>query len=131
MLVSRFLDRPLCAVVKGPSSAGKNHVTQHVLSLLPASAAYRLTGMSERALTYGKEPLAHRILAIEEAAGLTGGVGAYLMRSLISEGRLRYETVENGAQALNPRVIEREGPTGLLVTTTALNLDTEPENADV
>ena len=114
MLVSRFLDRPLCAVVKGPSSAGKNHVTQHVLSLLPASAAYR-----------------HRILAIEEAAGLTGGVGAYLMRSLISEGRLRYETVENGAQALNPRVIEREGPTGLLVTTTALNLDTEPENADV
>ena len=131
MLVSRFLDRPLCAVVKGPSSAGKNHFTQHVLSLLPASAAYRLTGMSERALTYGKEPLAHRILAIEEAAGLTGGVGAYLMRSLISEGRLRYETVENGAQALNPRVIEREGPTGLLVTTTALNLDTEPENADV
>jgi hypothetical protein len=127
VLVSRLLDRPLCAVVKGPSSAGKNHVTQHALSLFPPSAAYRLTGMSERALAYGKEPLAHRILAIEEAAGLTGGVGAYLMRSLISEGRLRYETVENGQEGLKPRVIEREGPTGLLVTTTALNLDAELE----
>jgi hypothetical protein len=127
VLLSRLLDRPLCAVVKGPSSAGKNHVTQHVLSLFPASSAYRLTGMSERALVYGKEPLTHRILAIEEAAGLTGGVGAYLMRSLISEGRLRYETVENGQDGLKPRVIEREGPTGLLVTTTALNLDAELE----
>jgi hypothetical protein len=127
VLVSRFLDRPLCAVVKGPSSAGKNHVTQHVLSLFPPSAAYRLTGMSERALAYGKEPLAHRILAIQEAAGLTGGVGAYLMRSLISEGRLRYETVESGPEGLKPRVIERAGPTGLLVTTTALNLDAELE----
>jgi hypothetical protein len=127
VLTSRLLDRPLCAVVKGPSSAGKNHVTQHVLALFPPSAAYRLTGMSERALAYGKEPLAHRILAIEEAAGLTGGVGAYLMRSLISEGRLRYETVENNGHGLNPRVIEREGPTGLLVTTTALNLDPELE----
>jgi hypothetical protein len=127
VLVSRLLDQPLCAVVKGPSSAGKNHVTQRVLSLFPLSAAYRLTGMSDRALAYGKEPLAHRILAIEEAAGLTGGVGAYLMRSLISEGRLRYETVENGQDGLKPRVIEREGPTGLLVTTTALNLDAELE----
>jgi hypothetical protein len=127
VLMSRFLDRPLCAVVKGPSSAGKNHVTQQVLSLFPPCAAYRLTGMSEKALAYGKEPLAHRILAIEEAAGLTGGVGAYLMRSLISEGRLRYETVENNGNGLNPRVIEREGPTGLLVTTTALNLDLELE----
>jgi len=127
VLTSRLLDRPLRAVVKGPSSAGKNHVTPHVLALFPPSAAYRLTGMSERALAYGKEPLAHRILAIEEAAGLTGGVGAYLMRSLISEGRLRYETVENGQEGLKPRVIEREGPTGLLVTTTALNLEAELE----
>jgi hypothetical protein len=127
VVTSRVLDRPICAVVKGPASAGKNFVTDRIVSLFPSSAVYRLTGMSERALAYGEEPLAHRVLFIEEAAGLTSGTGAYLMRSLISEGRLRYETVESGPDGLKPRVIEREGPTGLLVTTTALSLDAELE----
>ena len=60
-----------------------------------------------------------------EAAGL-GEDASYLVRSLLSEGKIRYETVgktENGFQAY---LIEREGPTGLLLTTTALNL--HPEN---
>src|SRR5205823_12647932 len=60
-------------------------------------------------------------------AGLASGTGAYLMRSLISEGRLRYETVESKPEGLTPRTIEREGPTGVLVTTTALKLDPELE----
>jgi len=128
VLTSNLLDRPICAVVKGPSSTGKSFVTERVLSLFPASAFYRLSGMSERALAYGKEPLEHRTLVIEEAAALTGGMGAHLLRSLISEGFLRYETVERGKDGeLQPKVIERPGPTGLLVTTTAINLDAELE----
>ena len=128
VLVSRFLERPLCAVIKGPSSAGKNFVTSSVLSLFPPSATYRLTGMSPHALVYGDEPLSHRVLVLEEAAGLSGGTAAYFMRSLISEGRLRYETVEKGQEGgFKPRVIERPGPTGLLVTTTALSIEPELE----
>jgi len=128
VLTSNLLDRPICAVVKGPSSTGKSFVTERVLSLFPASAFYRLSGMSERALAYGEEPLEHRTLVIEEAAGLTSGAGAYLLRSLISEGRLRYETVDHDNDGrLKSRVIERPGPTGLLVTTTALNLEPELE----
>src|SRR5262247_3346800 len=50
----------------------------------------------------------------------------YLIRSLLSEGRLRYETVEKTREGLVPRLIEREGPTGLIVTTTSLHL--HPEN---
>src|SRR4051794_24375 len=50
----------------------------------------------------------------------------YLIRSLLSEGHLRYETVEKTKNGLEPKVIEREGPTGLIVTTTALHL--HPEN---
>jgi hypothetical protein len=50
----------------------------------------------------------------------------YLIRSLLSEGRLRYETVEKTQDGLVPRLIEREGPTGLIVTTTSLRL--HPEN---
>jgi hypothetical protein len=128
VLTSRLLDRPICGVVKGPSSTGKSYVTGRVLSLFPPSAFYRLSSMSERALAYGKEPLAHRTLVIEEAAGLSSGFGAYLLRSLISEGRLRYETVVHDSKGgLKPRVIERPGPTGLLLTTTALSLDAELE----
>jgi hypothetical protein len=58
--------------------------------------------MSEKTLAYGKEPLVHWALVIEEAAGLTGGMGTYLLRSLISEGYLRYETVVHDGPASHP-----------------------------
>jgi hypothetical protein len=102
VLTSNLLDRPICAVVKGPSSTGKSFVTGQILSLSPPSAFYRLSGMSEKALAYGKEPLVHRTLVIEEAAGLTGAMGAYLLRSLISEGYVRYETVVPADPASHP-----------------------------
>jgi len=82
--------------------------------------------MSEKALAYSEEPLSHRILVIYEAAGMSGEFATYLMRSLLSEGRVRYETVERTSEGMKPRLIEREGPTGLIVTTTAVKL--HPEN---
>jgi hypothetical protein len=63
---------------------------------------------------------------IYEAAGMASDFATYLIRSLLSEGRLRYETVEKTKDGLAPRLIEREGPTGLIVTTTSLRL--HPEN---
>ena len=125
-VVTRLLERPVSAAVKGPSSAGKSYLVQRVLEFFPPGAYYALTAMSERHLAYSEEPLAHRFLVLYEAAGLQGDIATYLVRSLLSEGRLRYATVENTRDGLRPRVIEREGPTGLLLTTTAVNL--HPEN---
>ena len=51
----------------------------------------------------------------------------YIVRSLLSEGRLRYETVEKTPEGLQARLIEREGPTGLIMTTTAVSLHPETE----
>jgi DNA-binding transcriptional ArsR family regulator len=82
--------------------------------------------MSERTLAYSEEPIKHRFLVIYEAAGMSGEFATYLMRSLLSEGRVRYETVEKTSEGMKPRLIEREGPTGLIVTTTAVKL--HPEN---
>jgi hypothetical protein len=82
--------------------------------------------MSDRALAYSTEPLKHRHLVIYEAAGMASDFATYLIRSLLSEGRLRYETVEKTSEGIAPRVIEREGPRGLIVTTTSLRL--HPEN---
>jgi hypothetical protein len=83
--------------------------------------------MSERALAYSEEPLEHRMLVVFEAAGLASDFASYLVRSLLSEGRVRYETVERDGGQLRPRLIERDGPTGLIVTTTSANLHAENE----
>lgn len=123
---SRLLDRPVSVAVKGPSSAGKSYTVAQTLAFLPPEAYHELTAMSERALVYSQEPLEHRMLVVYEAAGLQSEFASYLLRSLLSEGRLRYETVESTPEGLRPRLVEREGPTGLIVTTTAVGL--HPEN---
>jgi 5S rRNA maturation endonuclease (ribonuclease M5) len=120
---SRLLDRPVSIAIKGPSSAGKSVVVERVLELFPSSAYFALTAMSERYLAYSDEPMAHRMLVLYEANGM-GDDGSYLVRSLLSEGCIRYGTVDK--TNLKPKLIEREGPTGLIVTTTAVSL--HPEN---
>lgn len=126
-LTSRVLERPVSLAAKGPSSAGKSFVVQEVVGFFPADAVYALSAMSEHALAYSTEPLGHRFLILYEAAGLDSDFASYLLRSLLSEGRIRYETVEKKrGEGMVPRLIEREGPTGLIVTTTAVSL--HPEN---
>ncbi len=126
VVTSRLLNKPVSAVVKGPSSAGKSFVVEQVLAFFPPSAFYALSALSDRALAYSEEPLAHRVLVLYEAAGLGSELATYLIRSLLSEGRVRYETVEKTQDGMRPRLIVREGPTALLLTTTAIRL--HPEN---
>jgi hypothetical protein len=125
-LVSRFLARPVSLAIKGPSSGGKSFVTEQVLRFFPKSAFHSLTAMSERALVYTEADLSHKFLVLFEAAGVSNEFTSYLLRSLLSEGRLSYEFVEKTSEGIKPRRIDKEGPTGLLVTTTAIQL--HPEN---
>jgi hypothetical protein len=127
-LTTRFLPRPVSAIVKGPSAAGKSELVKHVLRFFPLSAYYELTAMSERALAYFAESMEHRFLVLYEAAGVQGGQAAYLVRSLMSEGKIRYATVVKAETGeFEPRMIERAGPTGLLTTTTAHSIHAENE----
>ena len=125
-LTSRVLAHPVSVSIKGPSSAGKSFLVQQVLQFFPPSAYCVLTAMSEKALAYWDEPLKHRFLVIMEATGSEGESASYFLRSLLSEGRIRYLTVEKTIDELKPRLIEREGPTGLITTTTEISL--HPEN---
>jgi hypothetical protein len=125
-VTSRFLERPVSVAVKGPSSGGKSYLTERVLGFFPESSYYALTAMSEHALAYSDEPLMHRFLVIYEAAGMNSDFQTYLIRSLLSEGKVRYETVEKTSEGIKPRLIERAGPTGLIITTTLTRL--HPEN---
>jgi hypothetical protein len=125
-LTTRLFDRPVSVAVKGPSSGGKSFTVETVLKFFPPSAYFERTMMSDRALAYSDEDFHHRHLVIYEAAGMTGDIASYLIRSLLSEGRIRYELVEKTSDGLKPRLIEKQGPTGLIVTTTAARL--HPEN---
>jgi hypothetical protein len=125
-LTSRLLPKIVSVAVKGPSSGGKTYLVERVLGYFPGSAYHALTAMSEKSLAYSEEPIGHRFLVVYEAEGMAGDFATYLMRSLLSEGRLRYEFVEKTAEGLKVRLIEREGPTGLIVTTTAVRM--HPEN---
>ena len=125
-LISRFLDKPISLSVRGPSSCGKSFVVEKVLKFFPTSAYYALTAMSDRALAYSDEPLSHRFLIVYEYSGMQSEISSYLIRSLLSEGHIRYETVEKTDNGFRSRLIEKEGPTGLILTTTAIHL--HPEN---
>jgi energy-coupling factor transporter ATP-binding protein EcfA2 len=127
VVTSRLLKRPVSCVVTGPSSAGKSHIIQVLVQLFPPEASYILTAMSERALAYSDVSLVHRTLVLYEAAGPAGDFQSYLIRSLLSEGRVNYETVEKIGGRLVARRITREGPTGLLMTTTMIKLHHELE----
>jgi hypothetical protein len=118
-ITSRLLDRPASLVVKRASSGGKSFTVDSVLRFFPNDAFYALTAMSDRNLAYSSEPLKHRTLVIYEAPGIGSPIASYLMRTLLSEGRLRYEVAGT--------LIEREGPTGLIVTTTSVRLHAENE----
>lgn len=125
-LISRHFNKPISIVVKGPSSGGKSYSVECVLKFFPENAFYSITSMSEHALAYSTEPLKNRYLIIYEASGLNSDLATYLIRSLLSEGCIRYETVIKTSEGMEPKLIEREGPTGLILTTTANKL--HPEN---
>ena len=120
-LTSRLLPKPISAAIKGPSAAGKSYVIQGVLKLFPREAYYELTSASERALIYTEADFRHRILVILEVH--ENEFLDMLVRTLLSEGHIIYETVIDMETVRK----EKEGPTGLLTTTTKATLHEENE----
>ena len=134
-LTSRLLGEPVNIAVKGLSSSGKSYTVECVIRLFPPEAVYTMTAMSERALIYLDEPLEHRTVVLFEAVALRenrekadGDMAAYIIRSLLSEGRIEYPVVirdEDGH--LHTEKLVKEGPTNLITTTTAVSLHGENE----
>ena len=124
---SRLLDKIVSLVAKGPSAAGKSATIDRVLAFFPDEAIVSLSGMSEKYLVYDDRPIAHRMLVLHEAAGMSGEYATYLIRTLLSEGCLRHGTVESTAEGLKPVLVEREGPAGLITSTTQVSMHAENE----
>ena len=123
----RSTERPVSLLAKGTTSTGKSHTTQTVLKFLPPSAYIDLGSMSRRFLFYDEEVYSHRFLIVPEWASIADDDELVaLLRTLLSEGRIIHGTVE-GEGKRNARRITKDGPTGLIVTTTEGFVDPEME----
>jgi hypothetical protein len=112
--------------LKGPSAGGKSYLLEAVLAYFPARNYLKVSSLSPKALAYLHEPLIHRMLVVAEYDGMANKETEYLVRTLLSEGRIAYAvpTHVDGRLVTIQRMVE--GPTGLLMTTTRLRL--HPEN---
>jgi hypothetical protein len=125
---SRLFNRCMSAALKGPSSAGKSQIRKQVLEYFPPEDVVSFTTLSEKALLYYEADFSHKILSMGEAAGAEEqSLQDYLLRELISEGRLRYPVVQKIEKVgLVTVTVEKNGPVAFMVTTTKAAL--HPEN---
>jgi hypothetical protein len=125
---SRLLDKTMHAAVKGTSAGGKSEIRKRVLEFFPPENVISFTSLSEKALIYHDGDFAHKVLSMGEASATDEqNFQDYLLRELISEGRLVYPTVQKIGNELTTVTIEKNGPVAFLVTTTKNKLHAENE----
>ncbi len=118
-------ERPISVLTKGSTSTGKSHATRTALRFFPSSAWIDLGSMSRKYLFYSEEDYAHRFIYISEWASIKDDEELVaLLRVLLSEGHIAHGTVDTDRKG---QLIEKEGPTGLILTTTAAAVDGELE----
>jgi hypothetical protein len=118
-------ERPVSVIPKGTTSTGKSHATRTTLRFFPESAYIDLGSMSRRYLFYSEESFEHRFVYVPEWASIKEDEELVaLFRILLSEGHIAHGTVDTDRSA---RLIEKSGPTGLLMTTTEAAVDMELE----
>src|ERR1019366_2664154 len=123
---SRKLDAPLAILVQSSTAAGKSSLMDAVLAFMPAEECIKYSAMTGQSLFYmGETNLKHRILAIAEEEGASRA--SYAMKLLQSEGELTIAST--GTDPATGNLITQEyrveGPTMLMMTTTAIDLDEE------
>lgn len=132
-LTSRLLshDRPLERLVSlapvGVTSSGKSHTTSSTVKFFPEHAVFEITNMSDKFIHYLTRDLRHTFIYVPEYSAIQDNDAILTaLRVLLSEGRLVYGVVEkDGNGRMVERLIEKEGPTGLLMTTTKVSIDPE------
>lgn len=79
----------MSVVNKGESAAGKSYERDCVFAYFPDEDILHMTTMSDQALTYLPDDMAHKILSIAEAAGVKDRESQeYMLREIISDGRI-------------------------------------------
>jgi hypothetical protein len=124
VMSSRLTSRPMNAVVKGESAAGKNHLVATVARCFPPEQVVNITSLSPQSLSYWDGDLTHKILIVAEAEGAERA--EYTFRVFQSEGELTvYYVAKVGGEL---KTVEKtvRGPAATIMTTTRESL--HPEN---
>jgi hypothetical protein len=126
--VSRLLAGNAVRMLRlGASASGKNIPVELTLSLIPKHAVVQVSGASPRALPYygGDDPdaLKGKVIYVPEARILASKDGEFdnpftaMFRTLISEGRIVYQTVVTDADgSRHTETIVKNGPTAAILT---------------
>ncbi|HEX9466224.1 MAG TPA: hypothetical protein VGB82_26805 [Alphaproteobacteria bacterium] len=109
IFTSRLLQRPLCASIQAPPS-GNTSLLNRTLDLFPADAYELTSGVSLKAVVYGRTDLRHRVLVVQDASGLAGRDGIMLVRMLMSERQIRWERAQRSWRNLLAHEVKRPGP---------------------
>ncbi len=124
--VSRKLDDPLSVLIQSRSAAGKSTLQDAVLSLTPDEDFVKYTRITDQALFYKDEDsLVHKILAIEEEAGMGGA--AYSIRNIQSSKKITVAATgkDPGTGKMKTEEYTVNGPVAVMITTTAAELEGE------
>jgi DNA-binding MarR family transcriptional regulator len=127
ILVSRILARPLHGKVKSASAAGKSTLLDVLARICPPEDLLRLSALSPQVLYY-MEDLAHRVIVLEEDAGMDFAM--YPLKILQTEGILRKGTVFRDPTTGKSSAVEVEakGPVASLVASTSTLENEEEDN---
>jgi len=118
---SRLLEKPLSAILRAPSGAGKSELLEKTAELIPEESVEYLSRLTSQSLYYlGQDYLRHKLVLVDEQAGATDA--DYSIRTLQSKGLLRLATVVKGKT--EPFTVN--GPVALMSSTTDSELN--PEN---
>ena len=127
---SRLFARPMNCAIKGLSAIGKSHLRSSVLAFMPPEDVIEFTTLSEKALFFLPDDLAHKVFSMAEAAGSKEqDLQDYLIREIISSGSIKHiVTVKDPNTGLMvAQTIEKKGPISFLTTTTRGKLHPEIE----
>jgi hypothetical protein len=114
--LTSLLKNVVSVLVKGATSTGKNNLVRAVLSLIPLELVLTRSSFSKKALAYGSDELAGKILYLVEHRG---GRDAELFRRLLqSEGELQHEATKVLGRKRGTQVVTRAGSPVILSTTT-------------
>jgi hypothetical protein len=125
--ISRLLRSPGRAVVKGDSSTGKSYAVECALRAAAPEELWVRTSASALALFYSETDFRHKTLVFYEANKLGDDDDplARVLRTLVSEGKLRYEVT--APEKRTSVLLEKDGPVALVSTVARATLDKEIE----
>ena len=124
---SRYMKKPVSVIITGASSGGKSFTVDTAMSFFDPDGFRVFTSMSPRALHYDPRDYRHRHLVLREAQSLEDPDCAHIVREFVSTGSLDHATTDHGSEGRQHMHLTKEGPVGVITSTTKTVLEPELE----